>query len=547
MNFLKKMRLSKKSGTIMHKKRELFLIFSLPIIITFLFELLSTQIYIERFYNFIENLCFTYLLILPAFIIKKQAIKIFYLKTLYIFLAIMLFLETGYYFIFNSKFSPSSIFIISETNFNEAKEFLLFYLNIKMLLLLFILIIVTIYFLLKSKDFFGKVIDTNRKLLVLILFVFFSILLLAISYTRRENLPFLIAKSFYDLNKDSYFDDYLISGDSFGPFTENFKNESNVDETIVIIIGESISKRHLNIYGYERNTTPLLSKLKEEILIYNDVVSANSYTTAALSKALILDKTNGTIIQLLNKAGFKTYWLSNQNPIGLNESLVSKIAKSSDNKSFITASRFDKNIIYDEELLVELDDALKSTKHKKIIFIHLQGAHFDYKYRYPKNYNYFIDAPKSKFSKSEETNNIVNAYDNAILYHDFILNSIIIKVKNENISSAILYFSDHGEEVYDTMEFTGHNDDVGSIPMFQIPFLLWQSESFKSNNEIDINLDRSYMTDDLFHSIADLCNINSNYVDLEKSIFSKKFKKRKRIILNNKDYDSILNVEKNKN
>ena len=114
-------------------------------------------------------------------------------------------------------------------------------------------------------------------------------------------------------------------------------------------------------------------------------------------------------------------------------------------------------------------------------------------------------------------------------------------MKEKNIESAVLYFSDHGEEVYDTMDFSGHNDDdVGSLPMFQIPFILWQSELYKINNKIDIELNRAYMTDDLFHSIAILCGVKSNYVDLEKSIFSDSFKNKRRAILNNKDYDSLL-------
>ena len=133
-----------------------------------------------------------------------------------------------------------------------------------------------------------------------------------------------------------------------------------------------------------------------------------------------------------------------------------------------------------------------------------------------------------------------------MLYNDFIIDSIINKIKRKHAESFLLYFSDHGEEVFHTIKFAGHNDDVGTLPMFQIPFLLWQSKSFKEKNIIQTDLDRSYMTDDLFHSIADLCGVNSPYVDLERSIFSEKYIKRKRIILNNKDYDSLLRIENNR-
>ncbi|MGC1205132.1 MAG: sulfatase-like hydrolase/transferase, partial [Flavobacteriaceae bacterium] len=517
--------------------------FSWPIIVAFLFELILTQLYIERVFNFLENIYFSFILLLPVFIIETQTLKVFYLKTVYIFIVLMLFLETGYYYIFNSKFNPSSLFIVSETNLNEAKEFLLFYLNKKLLVFLFLLLVLLIHFFLNIKNFTNKIFSIQRKFFAIFLFLCLSTLLILVSFSRRENLPFVLAKSFYDLKKDSYFDDQKNYGDAFGPFTENLN--SNLNDTYIIVIGESISKRHLNIYGYERNTTPLLNKLQDEILIYDDVITPNAFTIEALGKALTSKKVDGSIVQLLNKAGFKTFWLSNQNPIGIYESLISKIAKASNTKHFLTTARFDKNIIYDEELIVELEAALKDNNDRKVIFIHLQGAHFDYKYRYPKKYNYFNDKPKSKYTINEETDHVINTYDNAILYHDFIVSSIINKVKTKNISSAILYFSDHGEEVFDTMEFSGHNDDIGSLPMFEIPFVLWRSESFQEKYNFEIDLDRPYTTDDLFHSIADLCGIkNSSHVDFEKSIFNEDFKKRKRIILNNKDYDSILSIDK---
>ena len=77
--------------------------FSWPIIVAFLFELILTELYIERVYNFLENIYFSFILILPVFIIETQTLKVFYLKTVYIFIVLMLFLETGYYYIFNSN------------------------------------------------------------------------------------------------------------------------------------------------------------------------------------------------------------------------------------------------------------------------------------------------------------------------------------------------------------------------------------------------------------------------------------------------------------
>tara|TARA_R110000868_G_scaffold110649_13_gene299521 strand:- start:1487 stop:3085 length:1599 start_codon:yes stop_codon:yes gene_type:complete len=520
----------------------LYVLFLLPIILAFVFELLLKKIQIERLYNFLENIFFTFILLLPALIIKNNMFKTYFLKIVYTFLIVMLFIETSYYFIFNTKFSASSIFIASETNFNETIEFLLFYFDYKQLAFLLILMILLVFSLARIKKISKGFYSIIGNFWVITLFVFFLTLLISISYSRRENLPFLIAKSFYDLNKDSYFKNLSTYEDSFGPFNKTLEIEKGNDKIFVIVIGESISKTHFNLYGYNRNTTPLLNNIKDEILIYNNVITSHAYTTYALKKALTLniEDNNGSIIQLLNSVGYQTYWLSNQNPIGLYESLVSKIASASDKKTFLTTARFIDNTIYDEALIAELDYALNDIETRKVIFIHLQGAHFKYHNRYPDSFNVFKNMPLTKF-KSENAKDIINSYDNAILYNDFVVSSIINKVKEKNIESAVLYFSDHGEEVYDTMDFSGHNDDdVGSLPMFQIPFILWQSELYKINNKIDIELNRAYMTDDLFHSIAILCGVKSNYVDLEKSIFSDSFKNKRRAILNNKDYDSLL-------
>lgn len=524
---------------------KLYALFLLPILLVFTFELIFKKVQIERFYNFIENIFFITILLLPSLKIKNAALKSFYLKLVYILATVMVFLETSYYFIFNTKFNASSIFIASESNFNEAKEFVLFYLDVKQFVLFLILFSVLVFSLSRikklSKDFY---IFLGRAK-VTALFVFLSVILITISYLRRENLPFLITKSFYDLNKDSYFDNLTTFKDSFGPFKKAIEIKKENHKTIVIVIGESISKNHFNLYGYERNTTPLLNAIKGDILSYNNVITPNAFTADALKKALTIniENTKGSIIQLLNSIGYKTYWLSNQNPIGLHESLVSKIASASGKKTFLTTARFIDNTIYDEALIPELENILKNKQKGKVIFIHLQGAHFKYHNRYPERFNIFKGEPPSKF-KSKNSISIINSYDNAILYNDFVVSSIINKVKEQNIESSVLYFSDHGEEVYDTIDFSGHTDDVGSLPMFQIPFILWQSQLYKSNNNIEVALNRPYMIDDLFHSIANICAIKNDYVDLEKSIFSKSFKNKRRVILTNKDYDSLLVTQK---
>ena len=83
----------------------------------------------------------------------------------------------------------------------------------------------------------------------------------------------------------------------------------------------------------------------------------------------------------------------------------------------------------------------------------------------------------------------------------------------------------------------GHNEDTPTNSMYEIPFILWQSNKFKDRRNINLDLNKRYMTDDLFHSLADLMAIDSEEVNYQRSIFNDNFKNRPRIILDSIDYD----------
>ncbi|MEP3838941.1 MAG: sulfatase-like hydrolase/transferase [Algibacter sp.] len=359
-------------------------------------------------------------------------------------------------------------------------------------------------------------------------------------------------KSFYSVYYESEVTELGVYKDETGIFKSAKTNNFRKNKLFFVIIGESTTSNNMSLYGYNRDTNPLLGK-QESLEVYKDVVSPHAGTTASITKALSLDNyegssAKGSIMQLLNAVNYDSYWVSNQQPVGFAETEITKLIYACKNKIYLNTEGTEEFNQYDEVIFKEIDEIIDDKSNRnKVVFVHLQGTHFYYENKYPKTFNIFNDKPNSQIAKEETEYKTINAYDNAVRYNDFVVNSIIEKIKSINTESFVLYFSDHGEEVYHTIKFAGHNDDVGTLPMFQIPFLLWQSEVFKNNNNINIDLERPYMTDDLFHSIADLCQINDSIVNLEKSIFSAEFKNRKRIILNNQDYDSILSTKINRN
>jgi heptose-I-phosphate ethanolaminephosphotransferase len=362
------------------------------------------------------------------------------------------------------------------------------------------------------------------------------------------NLPYLILKSSIEYAFESNkLGNYKTN--STGDFTNVLRPLINEDEVYVVVLGESTSRAHFGLYNYYRATTPELTSIKDQLSVYSNVISAHPHSITSITKLLTLgnyeqpDKIgDGSIIQLANSAGFETIWLSNQRPIGVYESLVTKIALSSSRSNFLTTIQGVHNKVMDGALLPELETILAdNSSSKKLIVIHLMGTHVNYANRYPEAFNIFTDTPISNY-KSNKIFKTINQYDNAVLYTDYVVSQIIQKVKSLNKKSFVLYFSDHGEELFKDYNMAGHNEDISTKDMYDVPFLLWQSEYFRDHMQLESVLDRPYMLDDLFHSLADLLEISAQEVDLERSIFSSKFKNRKRIILKNSEYDSYFNL-----
>jgi heptose-I-phosphate ethanolaminephosphotransferase len=189
------------------------------------------------------------------------------------------------------------------------------------------------------------------------------------------------------------------------------------------------------------------------------------------------------------------------------------------------------SISLDKLVLPVLKNVLKEEVPKKVIFIHLMGTHTRYSNRYPKEFEIFKDKPQTKFP-SETSYRVINEYDNAVLYNDYIINNIISNLKKshkENEIQQLLYFSDHGEELFRTMDFYGHSNEIGSYPMYEIPFLYWSNSSINLSKYRSY-IERKYMTDDLIYSVADILDIEFDGMNYERSLFNDAFIPKNRIV-----------------
>ena len=151
-----------------------------------------------------------------------------------------------------------------------------------------------------------------------------------------------------------------------------------------------------------------------------------------------------------------------------------------------------------------------------------------YKYRYPDTFKFFNDdsmlnnkIPKDKVER-------INHYDNAVLYNDHVVYELIDMLKTANIeNSSLVYFSDHGEEVYDVgdHQFQGRNEATPTLGMYAIPFFFWvgDNEKLKSKFNKPSMFIRQYNNSDFIYSYTDFLGIKYDKFLSHESLLSDDF------------------------
>ena len=530
---------------------KLFSLYFIVLIPSFAAVLISTELNWSLVCNFTESVLFGILIVLVISFFKKSTFKRILNYILFLFFTFCTYTETVYFLIYKTYFSPSTIFVFFDSNPQEVSEFLAFYSTKPIIVLTLITLLLSVWCLkqlyLLSSQFF-----TVSKNTIIYSLIFIGIILgfLRLSKLIDYNFPYLFARSYILYQKESKELD-VYKKNKNGNFESVAVKPSSAQQVYVLVLGESTTKSHLGVYDYARPTTPLLSAQKDDLLLFQDVISPNTYSVASVTKLLTLANYEypkatgqGSIIQLANAADFETFWLSNQRPLGPYESLITKLSFSSDHTKFITTVNAGNSKTLDADLLSDLDAVLNQSQSNKIfILLHLIGTHHNYENRYPPSFNVFNGMVNSNF-RSDAIAEKINHYDNAVLYNDFVLNAVIDRLKTLNANSFMLFLSDHGEELYTDLNIAGHNEDTPTKSMYEIPFILWQSEKYKEYRTIDTDVNKPYMSDDLFHGLADLMGIQCNQVDYQRSIFSDRFKERPRIILDSIDYDNAFRSKK---
>ena len=326
---------------------------------------------------------------------------------------------------------------------------------------------------------------------------------------------------------------------------------------VVFILGESTTRDRMHLYGYPLENTPNLDALNEkgELAVFRDTISPESATVAVLRKLLTFADMDSSkpwyaynnMIDTMKAAGYRTYWLSNQESSGIWGNVAQLFAGRSDYSRFtrLRESHEDSGI-YDEALFPLVDEALQSPAPKNFYLIHLMGGHGLYYMRFPYIFSKFAadDVPPPQDELSQEKRTEIAQYENALYYNDFIVTSLMGKFADKD--AIVVYIPDHGEALYDHgSTFSGHVEEHPTKETLEVPMIFWASPAYKAHHPekwqaLRAAVNRPYMTDDFIHTLLDLLDIRTPEYDPRKSVINPAFQPRAHRMVQGHDYDTEM-------
>lgn len=504
----------------------IILVFS--VIYSLVFNAIDFIRYPVKYGNTIINTILLFILSIPLvfyyFLVASIHKKLFTIITL-----LTTFLSSiALYFIIVYKvriYLLDTFILLVQTNPHEASGVISF----DLIIMVMSILLVTTLFL----YYYNKLHNDAPFRRIKIIFILLLSPVLFLLYFSRPVMPYAF---FYAINMYNKYQAIIHQPrTNISQLPSTFNQEKNADLTIVFIIGEAARADHFSINGYPRKTSPNIEKL--QVVSLPNIDSIYGVTNKAVPLMMTrATKENEDItyketsfVSIFNKHGFSTAWISNQDVIDNSYSNIAAFANEASIKKQIIWNRNTKKDytvtnaqILDENMLPELDELLKNEK-RKLIVLHCMGSHWEFHKHYPDTFHKFVPICTTSNVSRCDHDELVNNYDNSILYADYIISQVIKRVIDKN--AIVIYCSDHGE-------FLGEDGYYGHIPglhrkeITNPAMFVWMSDEYKKRNpekynNLLKNKNKQLPNYILFHSILDAASINSTAANYELSIFSK--------------------------
>ena len=521
-----------------------------------------------------DSLLFSSLWLIPLLLFPRQ------IRTTAAVIGVILWLPSlaalGYYVIYGQEFSQSVLYVMFESNTSEASEFLSQYFSLKLVLVALGYTAVAILLWTRLRPvtvprpwrwlvcvamLYGLIVNPiAHKVLVQKKSV--KRALISLSGRLEPAAPWQFVAGYVEYRHQlASLTKLLNSNNALPPLTNLQDSSGSAPRTLVLVIGESTQRNHMSLYGYPRETTPELDKLHKtdkNLTVFNHVVTSRPYTIEILQQALTfadeknpdLYLTKPSLMNMMKQAGYKTFWITNQQTMTERNTMLTVFSQQTDKQFYMNQQRTQSAREYDTNVLEPFKQVLADPAPKKFIIVHLLGTHIKYAYRYPEQWNTFDGKTEgAPAGLSPDQLASYNDYDNANRFNDHVLASLIDDYKATDPNGFLLYFSDHGEEVYDTPphNMQGRNEEAPTRHMYTIPFILWTSPSWQETHPRDLaaDVDRKYSSSQLIHTWSDLAGLRYDGFDPTRSIASPQFVQATRWIGNPykknalHDYDAL--------
>lgn len=485
------------------------------IILVFIFSFL-----VVNFFYSIVTTKKTYRIVIPSFLVLNSVVFHFML-------------------IYGVSFDANMMINTTETNFNEAIEFINFRLFFDVVVFGFLPALLFYKFIrIEDKKF------VKHKLILIAISIVIALLMITPNYLYKSGKEFLKANQritsyivpvnyvesifeFSGLKIKNYYDAKHLIDISSDAYYDGKIGNNGKKNLIIFVLGESARARNFSLNGYERNTNVPLEKYKDDIISFKNFEACGTFTVVSLTctfshlprKEFDYAKSfkYQSLIDILDHAGYDVYWRSNN---GKCKNVCNRV-KNSLVKSF-------GDNIYDDLLVKAFKmDLDRMTKQNNFVVLHGRGSHGPLYYnRYSDDFEIYKPACKDNLENCS-TEEIINAYDNSVYYTSYTIKEVIQEAqrKSKDFNIILIFMSDHGESLGENGVFMHSAEfDIAPIDQKNSEFFIWLSKdaekSFNISKEcLKKKMNDNISQDNIFHSVIGLSGIKSVFYDEKLDIF----------------------------
>lgn len=296
---------------------------------------------------------------------------------------------------------------------------------------------------------------------------------------------------------------------------------SNEQKVVFLIIGESARAQNFSLYGYGRQTNPALAKAGATV--FKNAQSCATYTTASL-ECILAHREPGArarwepLTSYLQRHGVEVTWRTNNS--GEPPMNVRYFERLGDLKAGCTGEACD----HDEGLLRGIESRIAESNQQRILVVfHLEGSHGPaYNTRYPSRFSIFTPVCTSVQLHQCSSDELINAYDNTIVYTDFVVGQAIDILKRlQGYSTSLIYVSDHGESLGEyNLYLHGAPWSIAPDVQKSIPLIVWDSSAAHSNTGTTLTIEGPFSHANVFHSVMGAFGMRSEIFEPALDLFT---------------------------